>query len=158
MTSAAATFQPPVPSLEPVFEMVAELGELQDHGMTRTGHRRVIPVAGGTVTGDITGVVLAGGADWQRVRADGSIDVDGRYTVLTDDGALLYIQALGVRSGDPEVLESLLRGENVDPAEYYFRAALTIESAARPEFEHAVYVASYIREASRVRYVAYRVT
>lgn len=156
--SAAVPYAPPVPGLEPAFEVSADLGELQDHGMTRTGHRRVIPVAGGSVTGGITGVVLPGGADWQTVRADGSIDVDGRYTVRTDDGTLLYIQAVGVRSGDPDVLESLLRGENVDPATYYFRAALTIECAARPEFERAVYIASYIREANRVRYVAYRVT
>lgn len=63
-----------------------------------------------------------------------------------------------MRSGDPAVLDALLRGDDVDPDDYYFRAALTIESATHPEFERAVYVASYIREASRVRYVAYRVT
>jgi len=149
---------PPVPSLVPAFEVVAELGPLEDHGMTRAGHRRIIPVIGGTITGEFTGAILAGGADWQTVRADGSIDVDGRYSARAGDGSLLYIRARGVRSGDPGVLEALLRGDDVDPDAYYFRAALTLESASRPEFERAVYVASYIREASRVRYVAYRVT
>ena len=33
-----------------------------------------------------------------------------------------------------------------------------LECAAHPESERAVYLASYIREANRVRYVAYRVT
>ena len=149
---------PPVPSLVPAFEVVADLGPLEDHGMTRAGHRRIIPVVGGTVTGDFTGTILAGGADWQTVRADGSIEIDGRYSARGDDGSLLYIRARGVRSGDPAVLEALLRGDDVEPDAYYFRAALTLESATRPEFERAVYVASYIREASRVRYVAYRVT
>ena len=149
---------PPVPSLVPAFEVVAELGPLEDHGITRAGHRRIIPVVGGTVEGDFTGSILAGGADWQTVRADGSIEIDGRYSARGDDGSLLYIRARGVRSGDPEVLEALLRGDDVDPDAYYFRAALTLESASHPEFERAVYVASYIREASRVRYVAYRVT
>jgi hypothetical protein len=149
---------PPVPSLVPAFEVVAELGPLEDHGMTRAGHRRIIPVVGGTVEGDFTGTILAGGADWQTVRADGSIEIDGRYSARAGDGSLLYIRARGVRSGDPEVLEALLRGEDVDPGAYYFRAALTLESASRPEFERAVYVASYVREASRVRYVAYRVS
>ena len=149
---------PPVPSLVPAFEVVADLGPLEDHGMTRAGHRRIIPVVGGTVTGGFTGTILAGGADWQTVRADGSIEIDGRYSAQADDGSLLYIRARGVRSGDPAVLEALLRGDDVEPDAYYFRAALTLESASRPEFERAVYVASYIREASRVRYVAYRLT
>ena len=149
---------PPVPSLVPAFEVVADLGPLEDHGMTRAGHRRIIPVVGGTVTGDFAGTILAGGADWQTVRADGSIEIDGRYSARGDDGSLLYIRARGVRSGDPAVLEALLRGDDVEPDAYYFRAALTLESATRPEFERAVYVASYIREASRVRYVAYRLT
>jgi hypothetical protein len=149
---------PPVPSLVPAFEVVADLGPLEDHGMTRAGHRRIIPVVGGTVTGDFAGTILAGGADWQTVRADGSIEIDGRYSARGDDGSLLYIRARGVRTGDPAVLEALLRGDDVEPDAYYFRAALTLESATRPEFERAVYVASYIREASRVRYVAYRLT
>ena len=149
---------PPVPSLVPAFEVVADLGPLEDHGMTRAGHRRIIPVVGGTVTGDFAGTILAGGADWQTVRADGSIEIDGRYSARGDDGSFLYIRARGVRSGDPSVLEALLRGDDVEPDAYYFRAALTLESATRPEFERAVYVASYIREASRVRYVAYRLT
>ncbi|MBW9120025.1 DUF3237 domain-containing protein [Microbacterium trichothecenolyticum] len=150
--------QPQIPSLERAFEVVADLGPLEDHGMTRAGHRRIIPVIGGTVTGAFAGTILPGGADWQTVRADGSIEIDGRYSARGDDGSLLYIRAQGVRSGDPAVLEALLRGEDVDPSRYYFRAALTLECAARPEFERSLYLASYIREANRVRYVAYRVT
>ena len=92
------------------------------------------------------------------MRADGSIEIDGRYSARAHDGELLYIRARGVRSGDPAVLEALLRGDDVDPESYYFRAALQLESATRPELERSVYIASYIREAHRVRYVAYRVT
>ncbi|GAA3764167.1 DUF3237 domain-containing protein [Microbacterium kribbense] len=152
------TQNPPVPALEPVFEVVADLGPLEDHGMTRAGHRRIIPVIGGRVTGMFEGEILPGGADWQVVRADGSIEIDGRYSARGTDGSLLYVRAVGVRSGDPEVLEALLRGVDVDPADYYFRAVVTLESAAHPEFERSLYIASYIREANRVRYVAYRVT
>ncbi len=149
---------PPVPSLEFAFEVSAELGALEDHGMTRVGHRRIIPVIGGTITGYFNGKILQGGADWQTVRADGSIEIDGRYSARAHDGELLYIRARGVRSGDPAVLEALLRGDEVEPDSYYFRAALQLESATRPELERSVYIASYIREAHRVRYVAYRVT
>ncbi|WP_216892954.1 DUF3237 family protein [Nocardia alni] len=149
---------PPVPALERAFEVDAELGVLQDHGTTRAGHRRVIPIIGGTIRGAVEGRILPGGADWQLVRPDGTIDIDGRYSARTADGALIYLHAVGVRSGPPEVLEALLRGDPVDPADYYFRAVVTIESSAHPEFERSLFLASYVREANRVRYVAYRVT
>ncbi|MFF3571608.1 DUF3237 domain-containing protein [Nocardia jiangxiensis] len=149
---------PPVPALEWAFEVEAELGPLEDHGQTRAGHRRVVPVVGGTIRGAFEGTILPGGADWQLVRPDGAIEIDGRYSARAADGDLLYLHAVGVRSGPPEVLDALLRGEPVDPADYYFRAAITIESATRPEFERSLFVASYVREAHRVRYVAYRVT
>ncbi len=150
--------EPPVPALEPAFEVVVELGPMADHGHTRAGHRRVIPIVGGTISGGLAGEILPGGADGQIVRADGSIEVDGRYSARLDDGSLLYLHAVGVRSGDPAVLEALLRGEDIAPSAYYFRAALTIEAAAHPELERSLFIASYVRESARVRYVAYRVT
>lgn len=149
---------PPVPGLEPAFHVDAQLGPLEDHGLTRAGHRRVVPIVGGRIGGGFEGEILAGGADWQLVRPDGTIEVDGRYTARADDGSLLYLHAVGVRAGDPAVLEALLRGDPVDPSEYYFRTVVTIESASHPDLERALFVASCVREANRVRYVAYRVT
>ena len=56
---------PPEPGLESAFEVEAALGALEDHGMTRAGHRRVVPIVGGSVRGAFEGEILAGGADWQ---------------------------------------------------------------------------------------------
>ncbi|MFT4212903.1 MAG: DUF3237 domain-containing protein [Microbacterium sp.] len=148
----------PVPSLEPAFEVTVELGPLEDHGMTRAGHRRVVPIVGGTVEGAFDGDILPGGADWQIARADGGIEIDGRYSARSADGSLLHLHAVGVRSGPPDVLEALLDGEDVDPSRYYFRTVVTVESATHPELERSLYVASCVREANRVAYVAYRVT
>ena len=53
----------PVPGLERAFEVVVELGPLEDHGMTRVGHRRVVPITGGRIHGAFDGEILAGGAD-----------------------------------------------------------------------------------------------
>jgi hypothetical protein len=151
---------PAVPGLEPAFDVAVRLGPLDDHGITRAGHRRVIPIVGGTVTGGIDAEILPGGADWQRVRPDGAIEIDGRYTARTPDGELLYLQAVGVRTGPPEVLEALLRGEDVAPDRYYFRTVVTVETSAPRlrHLEHAVFVASCVRDADAVRYTAYRVT
>ena len=151
---------PAVPTLERSFDVEVRLGPLDDYGVTRAGRRRVIPIEGGTVTGEIDGVVLPGGADWQSVRLDGTIEIDGRYSVRTTAGELLYLQVRGVRSGPPDVIAALLAGEPVDPSEYYFRTTIEIETSA-PRLRAAqdvLYVASCVRTADTVAYRAYRVT
>jgi len=82
----------------------------------------------------LQGRVLAVGADWQILRADGTADLDARYTIQSDDGALIYVVNRGVRHGPPEILARLNRGERVDPASYYFRSAASFETSAT---EHA---------------------
>jgi len=149
-----------VPGLEASFEVEVELGPLEDHGETRRGHRRVVPIVGGSVRGMLDAEILAGGADWQIVRPDGAVEVDARYTARTDDGAHVLIHATGIRSGPPGVLAALLRGEPVDPSTYYFRTVLTLEASA-PELsalQDVIFIASAVREANRVTYTAYRVT
>ncbi|BCJ50307.1 UPF0311 protein [Actinoplanes sp. NBRC 14428] len=153
--------QPPaVPGLEAAFEVRARLGPLEDHGVTRAGHRRVVPILGGRVTGAFEAEILPGGADWQLVRPDGTIEIDTRYSARTAGGGHVYIRTSGVRSGRPEILESLLRGDAVDPSEYYFRLGVRLETSvpALAALEQSIFVASAIREAGRVRYLAYRVT
>jgi len=150
----------PVPALEHAFDVAATLGRLEDHGVTRAGHRRVVPIAGGQVSGLFDAQILPGGADWQIVRPDGAIEIDTRYSARTAAGEYVHFRTSGVRSGPPEILEALLRGEAVDPAEYYFRVAVRLETAA-PRLailERSIFVASAIREADRVSYRAYRVT
>jgi hypothetical protein len=156
----------PVPGLEPAFTVEARLGQLEDHGVTRAGHRRVVPIAGGRVGGLIDGEIrldaeiLPGGADWQVVRPDGAIEIDTRYSALTPAGEHVHFRTSGVRSGPPSVLAALLRGEDVDPASYYFRVAVYLEtSAPRLDFlERSIFVASAVRGADSVSYTAYRVT
>ena len=71
----AALVTPVVPGLEPAFTVEARLGPLEDHGITRAGHRRVVPVAGGRVGGLFDAEILPGGADWQVVRPDGTVEI-----------------------------------------------------------------------------------
>jgi hypothetical protein len=149
-----------VPGLEPAFTVDARLGPLEDHGMTRAGRRRVVPIAGGQVVGLFDAEILPGGADWQVVRPDGTVEIDTRYSAQTSRGEYVHFRTSGVRSGPPAVLAALLRGEDVDPASYYFRVAVYLEtSAPRLDFlERSVFVASAARGADTVCYTAYRVT
>jgi len=154
------TLVAPVPGLEPAFTVDARLGPLEDHGVTRAGHRRVVPIAGGRVVGLFDAEILPGGADWQVVRPDGTVEIDTRYSARTPAGEYVHFRTSGVRSGPPDVLAALLRGEDVDPASYYFRVAVYLEtSAPRLDFlERSIFVASAVRGADSVTYTAYRVT
>lgn len=91
-------------------------------GELAAGTRRVIPVTGGSFRGPrLAGRVLPGGADWQMLRRDDVTEVEARYTLQTDDGALIEVTNWGLRHGPPEVMARLAEGARVDPASYYFR-------------------------------------
>jgi hypothetical protein len=124
------------PRLSFVFRLEASLAEPLELGQTEQGHRRIVPLTGGTFTGpELRGTLVAGSsADWQTVLHDGTALGDIRYTLRTDGGDLLYVQSRSVRHGSPEVLARLGRGEDVDPSEYTFRTNTQITTGA-PELE-----------------------
>jgi len=102
---------------------------------------------------------MAGGADWQILHADGAADLDARYTIQTDDGALIYIQNRGIRRGDAEVLRRLNSGQTVDPDQIYFRGLATLETSA-PAYSSladALFICSGERHPDRVVLRFYRV-
>lgn len=141
------------PGLQFAFEAVADVGAPQDLGMTPHGRRRIIPVLGGRFEGPaVRGRILPGGADWQILRSDGTAELDARYTLETDDGALIYVSNRGIRTGSPEVLARLNAGETVDAASYYFRTVAQFETgaAAYQWLTQAVFVASAGRYPSKV--------
>ncbi len=96
------------------------------------GGRRYVPFEGGTFAGrdGLRGSLREGGVDWQSVRADGTLEIDAHYTLETEDGALIEVRSAGLRKATPEVTERLLRGDAVDPDEYYFRTHIRFTTAA----------------------------
>lgn len=95
------------------------------------GEARIVPILGGTVSGPgLTGTILPGGADEQRIRADGLTRIHARYVIRAEDGALIRVDSQGLRHATPEVKAALMRGERVDPALVYFRTVIRFETAA----------------------------
>jgi muconolactone delta-isomerase len=122
----------PEPRLTRVYRLDATLGEPLDLGLVTHGRRRIVPLTGGTFRGpDLNGELIGGtSADWQIVLPDGTALGDIRYTLKTDNGALLYVRSQSVRHGSEEVLARLARGDDVDAGEYTFRTSTQIETAA----------------------------
>lgn len=119
------------PGLRPLFTATVKVGQPQEVGEGPRGRRRIIPIEGGTFVGDrLSGRVLPGGADWQVIRPDGVAEIEARYTLETEDGALIYVRNPGIRTASPEVMGRLVRGEPCDPGEYYFRTCPVFETGA----------------------------
>lgn len=127
--------QLPIPTLEPVFDLTVFVAEPIEAGTTfglnSRGRRRIIPITGGTVTGQINGAVLPGGADFQLVVSETSADLDARYLLKLDDphwtGAHVFVQNRALRRGSADDIARLVRGEPVNPAAIYFRCTPTFE-------------------------------
>jgi len=74
-------------------EVLAEVGEAFTVGEGPTGVRRVVPITGGTFKGDgLSGMVMPGGADRQRIRADGIRELDATYELKADDGTHIMVR------------------------------------------------------------------
>jgi hypothetical protein len=86
-----------------LFTIDAVLGPVVDVGQTPTGHRRVIPILGGTVHGALEGTVLPGGADWNLQRPDGSTELWARYELRLTDGAVVSVTNTAVHAPDAQV-------------------------------------------------------
>jgi hypothetical protein len=115
----------------PLFSMTLQVSGIQPIGATPNGNRRIGLVAGGVFEGArLKGKVLPGGADWIIMRPDGCTTLDVRLVLETDDGATIGMTYRGLRHGPAAVMDRLNRGENVDPAEYYFRISIIFETAA----------------------------
>ena len=98
--------------LEPLLKAEITLAAPQEVGDTPHGRRRVIPITGGSFRGE-------------RLA-----EFDARYTLETDDRALIYVRNFGYRHGPAEVIRRLAAGEPVDPALYYMRTTPRFETGA----------------------------
>ena len=112
-----------------LMNLAVDVGELVSLGAAPAGERRVVAIHGGSFEGpQLRGEILAGGADWQLARQDGVLELDARYVLREQSGGLIQVVSQGYRHGPPEVLAALARGEEVDPADYFFRTAMRFET------------------------------
>lgn len=147
-------------ALEHVCDLVVELSPPHEMGAALAGTRRIIPIVGGTASGArINGRILNVGADWQTVQAGGVAQLDARYAIETDDGAVIEVVSQGIRHASPEVAARIVAGEVVPPSEYYMRTAIRLDSG-HPDYAwvaRSIYVADGGKVGNTVRLAVWRV-
>lgn len=150
------------PGLEFVYQARGALGSPVPIGETSDGMRRIIPIMeGGQVEGPlIRGTLMGNAADWQLTRPDGVTVADAIYAIRTDDDVIIQIRNKGLRHGPPEIMARLAAGDDVDPADYYFR---TIPEFIAPIgrydwMNRSIFICSGARQAHGISLWVWRVT
>jgi hypothetical protein len=121
------------PSLQTkyVFSLTIEIGAPIVAGDIGHGVRRIIPILGGKIRGEgMRGTIFPCGADFQIIRPSGLTELEAKYAFEMDDGAIVYIENVGIRSGPKGLLDRIAKGEAVDPALIYFRSVPKFETGA----------------------------
>ncbi len=121
----------PVLQTKYVFSLAIKVGTPIVAGDLGHGVRRVIAVLGGEVRGPgMKGTIFPVGADFQTIRPNGFTELEAKYAFEMDDGAVVYIENIGMRFGPKELLDRIAKGETVDPAQIYFRSVPRFETGA----------------------------
>ncbi len=129
----AADLRPEVET-EFLFEARIPLHAPIDAGQTPEGRRMIFLVREGSFNGPkLKGrVIPMSGADWARIRPDGSGALDVRMCLKTDDGAVIFVHWHGIMAATPQNRDYALDFEKPDdPAgagRYYFRTSPRFET------------------------------
>ncbi|MBX3196475.1 MAG: DUF3237 domain-containing protein [Microbacteriaceae bacterium] len=118
------------PRLEYAFELRVDIAPHLHIGRGVDEHLSFTPITGGTVAGPLlNGRVLAGGGDW-AVERNGTAQLEARYLLEADDGAVIDILNRGYYRASEEVIARVEAGEDVPEDEYYFRTAPVFQTDA----------------------------
>lgn len=126
----------PTPQLEFVMQLNVAIDGAYAVGDIPQGHRQIIPITGGTFNGpNISGTILAGGADYQLTTDEGArTQLEAIYSIRTDDGVNIHVRNCGIiYSG---------KDEHGNPS-FYFRAAPRFEAPVDSKYawlNNAIYV------------------
>ncbi|KAI7514953.1 FAD/NAD(P)-binding domain-containing protein [Hortaea werneckii] len=100
--------------------------------------------------------------DWEIVQDNDDIQtahLNTRYNLQTHDGAIIYIQTTGTRTGKRSVLEKLGEDQSITPDQFRMRLNLTLETGD-PRYSwvnDGVFIASSGRSGTQVIYDAYQI-
>ncbi len=120
------------PVLEYVFEIRARIDADLHIGRGPDESLSFTPISGGSVSGPrLNGAVLAGGGDW-AVERSGTAQLEARYLIRADDGAVIDILNRGYFRATPGILARMDAGEDVpeDEPGLYFRTAPVFQTDA----------------------------
>lgn len=102
---------------QPFATFTVDVADIIDFGSGAIGHRRMVPITGGVVSGEIGSGVILPGTDWQWILADGTISLDAHYGLKLASGEFVEVESRGLRHVS-------------DIGEVYFRTSIRLTTTA----------------------------
>lgn len=109
-----------------ILTLEVDLDESLPIGPGPDGHRGVAFITGGRLEGERVAATVLGGEDWFVRRADGTLAIDVRLTLHTDDDAFVTLAYTGELTGTAEALAALGRGEQMRSGSHTIRIEAVI--------------------------------
>ncbi|MER7111054.1 DUF3237 domain-containing protein [Streptomyces sp. NPDC000229] len=114
---------PFTPALTYAFEIRAEIAPTLHIGHGEGETTEFTPIVGGSVEGPLLrGKVLAGGGDWSSTRGE-VCELDARYLIQADDGAVIDIVNRGYYRPRPDSPDQYDGDLQVSEAGHYYRTS-----------------------------------
>jgi Protein of unknown function (DUF3237) len=126
---SAASAQSPTVNIETEYLMTLEA--TLEPGQP-VGQRVIVNVPSGSAHGPkINGTVIPPTGDWLIPMADGSLRLDVRGTIKTDDGEFIFFEYSGVIVPTKEIMDRFNKGEVITSKEEYFITAPKFSTASK---------------------------
>ena len=114
-------------SQQPFATFLIEVADIVDLGQVAIGHRRMVPITGGTVSGPIGNGTVLPGTDWQWIHSDGTISLTAHYAVQLQTGETVEVESNGIRHVD-------------EAGKVYFRTGVRMTTtASRPDINQKLF-------------------
>src|SRR5262249_21188000 len=80
-----------------------KVNDVHDVGVTQFGHRRVVDLGAGTLSGDkLKGTLTNGAVDFELTLSNGMVELEQVGVIKASDGTLVFVRGCGVAAaGDP---------------------------------------------------------
>ncbi len=144
----------PNPELSFAFEARVDVDPVIEVGGSGADPLLFYPITGGTVTGPrLNGTVLPGGGDWATGRNELVTELEARYLICADDGAVIDIVNRGFhRATSSDQMALLEQDEFVPEDEYYYRTSPVFRTDAPQHrwLSHTVFVGMARAEGTQV--------
>ncbi len=117
--------------LEHLLTFTADIGGNTAIGNGPYGMRAIAEVSGGSFEGPkLAGRIIPPGADWVLVDATGHGRIDVRLTLVTDDGANIYMYYTGVIELTPALTSAMAEGRETQFGDNYLVTHVRFETGA----------------------------
>mgnify|MGYP003146893822 FL=1 len=109
-------------------QLEVDIARTRRIGAIASGYRGIAQVTGGSFSGERLSGAVEGGADWYVIQPDGTLLINVRLNLTSDDGVPIYLSYQGAMRGKGDAMARFAKGALLEPDEYSIVVQARLES------------------------------